>query len=122
MQADTETDHRLPLSRSSRVDGRNTDAGIACRFQSGFAGLTTESPPWARGPDDATLLRHTRQAIAESCFTGERYRKIWARLLFCVGSSSRVVCRSGRQQKHRTIINISKTNEKKWRRFVFGVG
>ena len=35
------------------------------------------------GPgDDATLLQHIRQAIAESRFTGEGCRKIWARLRF----------------------------------------
>ena len=35
------------------------------------------------GPcDDATLLEHIRKAIAESRFTGEGYRKIWARLRF----------------------------------------
>jgi transposase InsO family protein len=35
------------------------------------------------GPcDDAALLQHIRQAIAESRFTGEGYRKIWARLRF----------------------------------------
>ena len=32
--------------------------------------------------DDATLLEHIKQAIAESRFTGEGYRKIWARLRF----------------------------------------
>ena len=35
------------------------------------------------GPcDDATLLKHITKAIAESRFTGEGYRKIWARLRF----------------------------------------
>lgn len=39
--------------------------------------------PGPVGPcDDATLLGHIRQAIAESRFTGEGYRKIWARLRF----------------------------------------
>ena len=42
-----------------------------------------ETPPGPVGPgDDATLLQHIRQAIAESRFTGEGYRKIWARLRF----------------------------------------
>lgn len=37
--------------------------------------------PGPVGPcDDATLLTHIKQAIAESRFTGEGYRKIWARL------------------------------------------
>jgi transposase InsO family protein len=35
------------------------------------------------GPcDDATLLEHIRKAISGSRFTGEGYRKIWARLRF----------------------------------------
>lgn len=39
--------------------------------------------PGPVGPcDDATLLGHIRQAIATSRFTGEGYRKIWARLRF----------------------------------------
>ena len=39
--------------------------------------------PGPVGPcDDATLLGYIRQAIAESRFTGEGYRKIWARLRF----------------------------------------
>src|SRR5512132_1763708 len=39
--------------------------------------------PGPVGPcDDATLLQHIRKAIAGSRFTGEGYRKIWARLRF----------------------------------------
>ena len=39
--------------------------------------------PGPVGPcDDATLLEHIKKAIAESRFTGEGYRKIWARLRF----------------------------------------
>ena len=39
--------------------------------------------PGPVGPcDDATLLEHIRKAIAESRFTGEGYRKMWARLRF----------------------------------------
>jgi putative transposase len=39
--------------------------------------------PGPVGPcDDATLLEHIRKAIAGSRFTGEGYRKIWARLRF----------------------------------------
>src|SRR5512144_3279228 len=39
--------------------------------------------PGPVGPcDDATLLEHIKKAIAESSFTGEGYRKIWARLRF----------------------------------------
>jgi transposase InsO family protein len=41
------------------------------------------------GPcDDATLLGYIRQAIAESRFTGEGYRKMWARLRFASIRSS----------------------------------
>ena len=37
--------------------------------------------PGPVGPcDDATLVEHIKQLIAESRFTGEGYRKIWARL------------------------------------------
>ncbi len=32
--------------------------------------------------EDATLLEHIKRAIAESRFTGEGYRKIWAKLRF----------------------------------------
>ena len=39
--------------------------------------------PGPVGPcDDATLLEHIRKAISGSRFTGEGYRKIWARLRF----------------------------------------
>ena len=39
--------------------------------------------PGPVGPcDDAALLEHIKNAIAESRFTGEGYRKIWARLRF----------------------------------------
>ena len=45
--------------------------------------------PGPVGPcDDATLLQHIKQAIAESRFTGEGYRKIWARLRFASIRSS----------------------------------
>src|SRR5512143_1049198 len=39
--------------------------------------------PGPVGPcDDATLVAHIKQAITESRFIGESYRKIWARLRF----------------------------------------
>ena len=39
--------------------------------------------PGPVGPsDDATLVEHNKRVIAESRFTGEGYRKIWARLRF----------------------------------------
>jgi transposase InsO family protein len=45
--------------------------------------------PGPIGPcDDATLVAHIKQAIAESRFTGEGYRKIWARLRFSGTRSS----------------------------------
>src|SRR5512143_2240221 len=45
--------------------------------------LVVERRPGPVGPcDDATLLEHIEKAIAESRFTGEGYRKIWARLRF----------------------------------------
>lgn len=43
-------------------------------------------PGRRRGPvgpcDDATLVAHIREAITHSRFTGEGYRKVWARLRF----------------------------------------
>lgn len=43
----------------------------------------TRRRPGPAGPcDDATLLEHIKQVIAESRFTGEGYRKIWAKLRF----------------------------------------
>ena len=43
----------------------------------------TRRRPGPVGPcDDATLLEHIKRAIAESRFTGEGYRKIWAKLRF----------------------------------------
>jgi hypothetical protein len=40
------------------------------------------SPGPVRTGHDVTLLRHIRQAISASRFTGEGYRKIWARPRF----------------------------------------
>ncbi len=43
----------------------------------------TRRRPGPVGPcDDVTLLEHIKRAIAESRFTGEGYRKIWAKLRF----------------------------------------
>lgn len=45
------------------------------------AALASRHRPGPMGPcDDATLVEHIKQVIAESRFTGEGYRKIWARL------------------------------------------
>src|SRR5574341_2030041 len=47
------------------------------------APVVAKHRPGPVGPcDDATLLEHIKKAIAESRFTGEGYRKIWARLRF----------------------------------------
>ena len=47
------------------------------------APVVAKRRPGPVGPcDDATLLEHIRKAITESRFTGEGYRKIWARLRF----------------------------------------
>src|SRR5512132_1516072 len=47
------------------------------------APIVPKRRPGPVGPcDDATLLEHIKKAIAESRFTGEGYRKIWARLRF----------------------------------------
>ena len=47
------------------------------------APVVSKRRPGPVGPcDDATLLEHIKTAITESRFTGEGYRKIWARLRF----------------------------------------
>ena len=47
------------------------------------APVVAKRRPGPVGPcDDATLVEHITKAIAESRFTGEGYRKIWARLRF----------------------------------------
>src|SRR5512147_2191985 len=64
--------------------------------------------PGPVGPcDDATLLEHIQKAIAESRFTGEGYRKIWARLRFSGVRSSpgrvrRLMRENGLSAPHRT--------------------
>jgi putative transposase len=58
------------VSRASLYRHRRATSASGCR-------------PGPMGPcDDATLVEHIKQAIAESRFTGEGYRKIWARLRF----------------------------------------
>ena len=64
------------------------------------APIVPKRRPGPVGPcDDATLLEHIEKAIAESRFTGEGYRKIWARLRFSGVRSSpglvqyRILCR-----------------------------
>ena len=47
------------------------------------APVVAKRRPGPIGPcSDTTLLEHIKKAIAESRFTGEGYRKIWARLRF----------------------------------------
>ncbi len=49
----------------------------------------TRRRPGPLGPcDDAMLLEHIKRAIAESRFTGEGYRKIWAKLHFAGSHTS----------------------------------
>ena len=51
------------------------------------APVVAKRRPGPVGPcDDATLLEHIRKAITESRFTGEGYRKIWARLRFAASA------------------------------------
>ena len=48
------------------------------RHRTEVAPMTRRRPGPAGPCDDATLLEHIKQVIAESRFTGEGYRKIWA--------------------------------------------
>ena len=63
--------------------------------------------PGPQGPcDDATLLGHIRQVLADSPFHGEGYRKVWARLRFRGVRTSRervrrVMREHGLQAPHR---------------------
>ena len=71
--------------------------------------------PWDPG-DDATLLRHIRQAIAESRFTGEGYRKIWARLRFAgirtsPGRVRRLMRENGLLAPHRVLKRPDKAHD-----------
>jgi putative transposase len=59
----------------------NVSRATVYRHRQAPAGPKRRPGPVGPG-DDATLLRYIRQAIAESRFTGEGYRKIWARLRF----------------------------------------
>src|SRR4249920_3388501 len=59
----------------------NVSRATVYRHRQAPAGRKRRPGPVGPG-DDATLLQPIRQAIAESRFTGEGYRKIWARLRF----------------------------------------
>src|SRR5512134_4146301 len=69
------------------------------------------------GPcDDATLVEHIKQLIAESRFTGEGYRKIWARLRFLGIRSSpgrirRLMRENGLLAPHRVRRRPDKTHD-----------
>ena len=59
------------------------DVSRATVYRHQQAPVVPKRRPGPVGPcDDATLLEHIKKAIAESRFTGEGYRKIWARLRF----------------------------------------
>ena len=73
--------------------------------------------PGPVGPcDDATLVEHIKQVIAESRFTGEGYRKIWARLRFSGIRSSpgrirRLMRENGLLAPHRVRKRPDKTHD-----------
>ena len=73
--------------------------------------------PGPMGPcDDATLVEHIKQVIAESRFTGEGYRKIWARLRFSGIRSSpgrirRLMRENGLLAPHRVRKRPEKTHD-----------
>jgi hypothetical protein len=64
-----------------RVDnaGGNWNVSRATVYRHQQAPVVSKRRPGPLGPcNDATLLEHIEKAIAESRFTGEGYRKIWA--------------------------------------------
>lgn len=73
--------------------------------------------PGPMGPcDDAMLVEHIKQVIAESRFTGEGYRKIWARLRFSGIRSSpgrirRLMRENGLLAPHRVRKRPEKTHD-----------
>ena len=73
--------------------------------------------PGPVGPcDDATLVEHIKRAISESRFTGEGYRKIWARLRFSGIRSSpgrirRLMRENGLLAPHRVRKRPDKTHD-----------
>ena len=65
------------------------DVSRATVYRHRQAPVVPKRRPGPVGPcDDATLLQHIKKAIAASRFTGEGYRKIWARLRFAGVRSS----------------------------------
>jgi putative transposase len=73
---------RYGLARVCRVWRRSRSAIYARRMRH----RPDAPPPGRRGPQgpcpDPELVAHIRKAIEESPFTGEGYRKIWARLRY----------------------------------------
>src|SRR4249920_3225502 len=92
------------VSRATVYRHRQAPAGRKCR-------------PGPVGPgDDATLLQHIRQAIAGGRFTGEGYRKIWARLRFAgirtsPGRVRRLMRENGLLAPHRLRKRPDKTHD-----------
>jgi putative transposase len=73
---------RYPLATVCRIWG----VSRATLYRRRSAGLANDHPPGRRGPQgvcsDADLLAAIREVIEASPFTGEGYRKVWARLRF----------------------------------------
>jgi len=79
------THRRFGMSRVCHVWG--VPRTTVCRHRSatdGAGAANAGRPPKRRGPQgacsDAELLRHIQAVIAASPFSGEGYRKVWARL------------------------------------------
>lgn len=79
------THRRFGMSRVCHVWG--VPRATVYRYRAatdGAKAANTERPPKRRGPQgacsDAELLRHIEAVIAASPFSGEGYRKVWARL------------------------------------------
>lgn len=73
---------RYPLATVCRIWG----VSRATLYRRRSARLANDHPPGRRGPQgvcsDADLLAAIREVIEASPFTGEGYRKVWARLRF----------------------------------------
>jgi len=79
------THRRFGISRVCRIWGAPRATVYRCRAASdGAEAANAGRPPKRRGPQgacsDAELLLHIQATIAASPFSGEGYRKVWARL------------------------------------------